>query len=169
MMLAKGFKAIAFAALLGISYASWSQDRLDEFVVEKVFAGRSVGHGSLRLGLGKARPFTVESSGAVQADGSFRLEQSVRFEGKPARSRHWIMRRTEAGQYAITLSDAAGPVTARVEGQRMLLRIPLNRSGLVMHQTLELVADGKTLANDGCIRFLGIPVGRLRETIELHR
>lgn len=48
-----------------------------------------------------------------------------------------------------------------------MLRYPLNRRGLVMHQTLDLTPDEKTLINSGSIRFLGMPVGQLRETIEL--
>lgn len=170
MTLEKLFKALALATLLaGISTESLSQDQPREFVVEQVFAGRSEGRGTLRLFLGRERPFTVESSGTPQADGSFRLDQSVHFEGQAVQSRHWIMQRTDAGHYAISLSDAAGPVTARTDGSRLLLRYPLNRRGLVMHQTLELSMDGKTIANDGRIRFLCIPVGRLRETIHLQR
>jgi hypothetical protein len=34
-----------------------------------------------------------------------------------------------------------------------------------MHQTLELMPDGKTIDNVGKITLLGIPVGRLHETI----
>jgi hypothetical protein len=34
-----------------------------------------------------------------------------------------------------------------------------------MHQELELSADGKTIDNIGVIKLLGIPIGRLQETI----
>jgi hypothetical protein len=166
----KSLKAVAVAMLLmGCSSAPSSQARPPAFEVEQVFAGRSEGRGTLKLFLGSERPFIVESSGALQADGSFRLDQSVRFEGKPVQSRHWIMRRIDASRYAISLSDAAGPVTARTDERRLLLRYPLNRRGLVMQQTLELSPEGKTIANHGRISFLGIPVGRLRETIQLQR
>ena len=77
------------------------------------------------------------------------------------------MWQTSPGRYSATLTEAAGPVVGRVKGSRLTLRYPLKRWGLVMHQTLDLATDQKTLLNSGSIRFLGIPVGRLRETIYL--
>ena len=64
---------------------------------------------------------------------------------------------------------AAGPVVGRSEGRRLTLRYPLTRWGLVMHQTLDLASDGQTLENYGSIRFLGMPIGELEETISLSR
>jgi hypothetical protein len=34
-----------------------------------------------------------------------------------------------------------------------------------MHQTLDLAADGRTIDNRATVRFLGVPIGWLRETI----
>jgi hypothetical protein len=139
------------------------------FVVDEVFAGRSEGTGELRLGVGRRRPFTVQSHGAVQPDGRFRLDQEVRFAGEAPRSRTWILWQTHAGRYSATLTDAAGPVTAQTIGNRLTLRYPLTRWGLVMHQTLTLRVDGRTVDNVCRIRFVGITVGQLSEVIELHR
>lgn len=136
----------------------------ERFVPERVFAGTSSGRGMLKLAWGQPRPFAVRSVGRMRADGVFRLDQDVTFEGKPLRSRHWLMRHDAAGRYAITLSDAAGPVTARIDGARLILRYPLERGGLVMHQVLDLLPDGR-IANRGTVRFWGIPIGHLRETI----
>lgn len=36
-----------------------------------------------------------------------------------------------------------------------------------MHQTLDLAADGRSLANRGRIRLFGVPFGRIEETILL--
>jgi len=138
------------------------------FVPEEVFAGRSEGKGTLRL-LGKSRGFTVESLGTSLASGQLKLEQRVRFDGKPVRSRTWLIMQTTPGNYTATLTDAAGPVVGRTEGGRLTLRYPLTRWGLVMHQTLDLKPDGHTVANHGSIRLLGREIGRLDETIELHR
>ncbi len=138
-------------------------------VPEVVFAGRSSGKGELRLGLGQKQPFAVASLGTLQGDGRFRLEQEVRFGDKPARKRSWMMWQTSPGHYSATLSDAAGPVTLAVEGSRLTLRYPVNHWGLVMHQTLDLARDGRTVRNAGSLRFLGIPVGQLQETIHLQR
>jgi hypothetical protein len=60
-------------------------------------------------------------------------------------------------------------VTAQTIGNRLTLRYPLTRWGLVMHQTLTLRVDGRTVDNICRIRFVGITVGQLSEVIELHR
>ncbi len=161
------FVGTAFALTLLMSSAVHPQRAGQTFVPEVAFAGRSEGKGELRLFLGRKRAFTVESLGTPQADGRLRLEQTVRFEGKPVQSRTWVMWQTEPGRYAATLTGAAGPVVGHTEGGRLTLRYPLKRWGLVMHQTLDLSDDGKTLLNRGSIRFLGISVGQLRETIHL--
>lgn len=163
------FARAAMLVVLLLSAAAHAQTSGDAFVPEDVFAGRSEGSGEMRLFLGRARAFTVESQGTVLADGRLRLEQTVRFENRPDQSRSWLMGRTDTGQYLATLSGSPGPVVGRTEGRRLTLRYPINRWGLVMHQTLDLSADGKSLMNRGSIRFLGIPVGRLRETILLAR
>lgn len=129
-----------------------------------LFEGRSNGVGELRILRGRARPFRVESHGRHQPDGTFRLDQRVQFAGEPVRERHWILRRAPAGRYTFSLSDAAGSGTAAVEGDRLTLRYPLGR-GLSMRQVLEPAADGRRIANTGTVRWLGIPVGRLTETI----
>ena len=137
-----------------------------EWTPQTLFAGRSEGNGSLKILLGKPRLFHVESHGQMQTDGSFRLDQTVTLEGKPAKDRTWILRTVSPGVYAGTLSDAAGEVTGRAKGNRLILRYRIN-SLLSMQQTLELISDGRTIDNAGKITFLGIPIGRLSETIVL--
>lgn len=160
------FQLGLLAALL-MSSAAHSQTVRNVFVPEEVFAGNSVGKGELRLLLGKGRPFTVESRGTTQANGDFLLEQKMHFEGEPVQSRSWVMRRTSPGRYFATLTGAAGPAEGRTEGSRLTLRYPLTRWGLVMHQTLDLTEDRQAVKNYGSIRFLGIQVGQLQETIQL--
>jgi len=157
----------AFLAIALMSQTVRGQTTDQTFIPERIFAGYSQGKGELRLLLGKPRPFTVESLGTVQAEGRFRLEQKVRFEGKAVQSRVWVMQQTRPGYYSATLTEAAGPAAGRAEGSRLTLRYPLKRWGLVMHQTLDLAKDGRTVANYGSIRLLGIEVGALRETIYL--
>jgi hypothetical protein len=55
------------------------------------FGGASEGNGTLKLVFGKERPYHVESHGYRLADGTFRLDQTVLFQGKPPRHRHWIL------------------------------------------------------------------------------
>lgn len=131
---------------------------------ETLFLGTTTGRGTLRLGLGRPRPFRVHSIGRPQADGTFRLDQVVTFDGAPPRSRHWILRPGRGGRHAFELSDASGPGTATAEATRLVLRYPLGR-GLHMRQVLVPSRDGRTIANTGRLRWLGMPVGRLQETI----
>lgn len=147
---------------------AYSQTREGSFVPEEVFAGRSEGQGMLTL-LGTTRRFTVESLGTSEGEGHMRLEQTVRLQGRAATSRTWVMRQVSPGRFAATLTDAAGPVSGRTEGSQLTLRYPLKRWGLVMHQTLTLSKDGRTVDNQGSIRFMGMQIGRLQETIQLIR
>ena len=167
MTVSKLLVKTALLATLLMLLATHSQAVAKAFVPEEVFAGRSEGKGEMRLFLGSTRAFTVGSLGTTQADGRLRLDQIMRFEGKPVQSRSWLMWQTEPGHYSATLTGAAGPVVGRTEGSRLTLRYPLKRWGLVMYQTLDLSKDGRTIENYGSIRFLGIPVGQLRETIRL--
>ncbi len=118
--------------------------------------------------LGKPRPFHVLSRGSVQGDGAFRLEQTITFEGEPSQERVWVISTISPNRYSATLSDAAGPVTGTTSGPRLSLRYRA-KGPLVMHQELELMPDGKTIDNVGTISLLGMPVGRLQETITRSR
>ncbi len=135
-----------------------------EFTPQSGFGGASEGDGTLTFVFGKPQPFHVESRGMQQADGTFRLEQTITFEGKPPRDRVWIMTEVSPNHYSARLSDAAGPVTATTSGPRLSLQYRA-KGPLVMHQELELMPDGKTIDNVGVITLFGIPVGHLRETI----
>jgi len=133
------------------------------FTAQAGFGGASEGNGTLKFLFGKARPYHVQSYGRVLTDGTFRLDQTVRFKGKPPRHRHWMLTMVQPGEYTGTLSDATGAVTGHTQGPRLTLRYRL-KGPLVMHQTLEMMPDG-TVDNAGTITLLGIPVGHLQETI----
>jgi hypothetical protein len=143
------------------TFARVTPTRFDPAVV---FGAPSEGKGTLRLGMGKARSFHVTSSG-VSHDGHVRLLQEVQFDGGKATTREWDLATSGPDHYVGTLTGAAGPVDAHVQGRRLSLRYPLNHHGLAMHQTLDLAADGRTIDNRATVRFLGVPIGWLRETI----
>ncbi len=128
------------------------------------FGGRSEGNGSLRLLLGKPRPFHVESHGHDRPNGTFQLDQAITSRGKPTQYRTWVMTTVGPNRYSATLTDAAGVATARTDGSRLSLRYRY-AGPLVVRQTLELMPDGRTIDNVGRITLLGLPVGRLHETI----
>nr|WP_242006980.1 hypothetical protein [Candidatus Nitrotoga sp. AM1P] len=91
----------------------------------------------------------------------------MRFEGEPVESRSWMMWQTTPGHYSTTLTEASRLAVGRTDGNRLTLRYPLKGWGLIMHQILDLTNNGRTVVNYGSIRFLGIPIGQLRATIQL--
>lgn len=128
------------------------------------FNGRSEGIGTLKLLFGDKRPYHVDNHGYPVREGVFRLDQTVKFEGEPAQRRFWIIRTVAPGRYEGTLSDAAGTVSGHTNDATLALDYRV-KGPLIMHQTLTLMADGRSLDNVGTITFLGIPVGHLREVI----
>ena len=131
----------------------------------RAFSGRSHGDGTLSVVFQAPQPYHVESRGFARADGTFRLEQTVTFAGKPPQKRYWLLKNVSPTTYAGTLSDAEGPVEGHTGGPQFSLMYLLP-SNLKMHQTLTLEPGGKIIDNVGRITFLGIQVGYLRETIE---
>lgn len=153
--------------VVGLSFVTATAragERPADFTPHNGFNGHSQGNGTLRLFLGKPQAFHVDSHGHDQADGSFRLDQTVTFQGKPSQKRYWLLTTVGQNHYTATLSDAPGPVTGATNGSRLQLEYRV-RGPLIMHQTLELMPDGKTINNVGRITLLGIPVGRLHEKI----
>ena len=155
---------VAVVVTLAVGDSLHAQGPQVAFTPRAGFGGRSEGNGSLRLLLGKPRPFHVESSGHDRPDGTFQLDQAITSRDKTVQYRTWVMTTVGPHRYAATLTDAAGDVTARTDGNRLSLRFRY-KGPLVVHQTLELMPDGRTIDNVGRITLLGLPVGRLRETI----
>lgn len=147
-----------------VCFQASAKEAKGEFTPQQLFAGKSEGNGSLKILFGKPKSFHVESRGELQPDGKFRLDQTITLKGEEPKNRHWIIATVAAGEYAGTLSDAAGDVTGRTEGNRLTLRYRV-KGPMVMTQTLELMADGKIIDNTGRITLLGIPIGCLHETI----
>lgn len=158
-------RTLAAALLAFAAIAAGAQDTAGApLTPETAFSGRTDGNGSLRILFGRTRTYHVESQGTTASDGRFRLDQAVTFEGEPVRNRTWLISESTPLHYAGTLSEAAGPVSGEPSARRLVLRYRL-KGPLVMHQTLVLMADGRTIDNAGRITVLGIPVGRLHETI----
>lgn len=135
-----------------------------EFTPSNGFIGRSEGNGTLRFLLGRPRPFHVESNGFFRPDGTMQLDQTIAAQGRKPHDRTFVISDLGSNRYSGTLTDAAGPVTLQTDGNVLFLRYRA-KGPLVVHQTLVLGPDGRTIDNVGRITLLGIPVGRLQETI----
>ena len=154
---------VAFVLVL-TSKSIQAQSTQQLFTPRNGFTGYSSANGSLRLFQTRPRPYHVENHGYQRSDGRFQLNQTVTFQGRTPYNRYWVMTPVGPHQYTATLSDASGTVTALADGNRLLLRYRI-RGPFIMHQALTLNPDGRTIANQGRITLLGLPVGRLQETI----
>ncbi|MEO6655595.1 MAG: DUF3833 family protein [Pyrinomonadaceae bacterium] len=148
----------------GVSVLSQAKRGRAEFTPGNGFGGHSEGTGMLRLFLGKRGHFHVESHGYDMPEGTIRLDHTVTFEGKPSQRRTWMLKAISQDHFTGTLSDAPGRVTGHTNGSRLMLKYRV-KGPLIMHQTLVLMPDGKTIDNLGKITFLGVTVGHLHETI----
>ena len=130
----------------------------------RFFAGRTEGVGHLRIVLRHPRPMRVHGVGQAQPDGSLILDQQVEQDGRPAITRRWHLRRIAPGRYAGTLTDARGPVTAALVGDR--LHIAYRTQGKVrIEQWLTPAPDGRSAANRLVALRFGIVVARRAATI----
>ncbi|MEP6689092.1 MAG: DUF3833 family protein, partial [Gemmatimonadales bacterium] len=132
---------------------------------EVFFAGRTQGKGTLELVTGRRQLLHVEGHGYTEVDGSFRLDQVVTFEDGAVEKRTWRLAKRDRGTYTGTLTDADGPVSAEVTGNRFHLRYLLRKPAVYMEQYLYVQPDGRTVLNLATITVLGIPVARLTEEI----
>jgi hypothetical protein len=127
------------------------------------FNGRSRGEGRLKIAMRAGRLVDVRSEGHREDD-TLVLEQRVEQEGEAPRDRTWRLRQVGPGRYAGTLSDAAGPVEGKTEGNRLHLSFRM-KGGLKADQWLTLSPDGRSAHNVMKVRKLGIVVATLDETI----
>ncbi len=142
-----------------------------EFRPEQFFGGTAHGTGMIQSSRGKpSRQIRVLSKGEMLADGRFRLDQTVTqtqpgVTGEKVTTRFWIMTRVDDHRYTATLSDAAGPVTAEVQGNLFHLRYRFKKPMVNMEQWLYLQPDNKTVLNEGVISMPGRVIARLSEII----
>ncbi|HEY0776779.1 MAG TPA: DUF3833 family protein [Gemmatirosa sp.] len=132
---------------------------------ERFFAGPTSGEGELVVRGRALQRFRVDGHGRTEPDGTFRLEQTIAMGDAAATTRTWRLRRLDARTYAATLSDARGPVSADVDGNRFHLRYEIRRPDVVMEQWLYLQPDGRTVRNIATITVLGVPWARMSESI----
>ena len=132
---------------------------------EAFFVGTTRSFGVLETRSGApSKVFHVEGHGAPQADGAFRLDQTVSFDGQAPQNRTWLLWVSGPHGYRASLSDASGEVVGEAYGSLFHLRYPY-RSFARMEQWLYLQPDGRTVLNEGTVTVAGVVVARLSERI----
>ena len=149
------------------SAASASVDLVSDYRTSPLlsfFEGRSRGDGVLRVIFRSPRNVHVETVGTLDAEGGLRLVQQIHEQRQPARSREGRLWQVTPGRLAGSLSDARGPVTGSVSGNRMRLRYRI-ADRLTVDQRVTLAPGGRTAHNRSTISRMGIVVATLDETI----
>jgi len=127
------------------------------------FAGDSRGEASLRKLFSSPEPIHVRSHGQIES-GTLVLAQTIAEGDTPPRDRVWHIRAVGPDRFAGTLSDAAGPVSGEVEGNRLHLAFAM-KGGVAADQWLTLAPDGRSAHNILVARKFGLVVAVLDETI----
>jgi len=128
------------------------------------FEGRTDGRGSLKTVFSGRQTTLVKGVGRRTAPHALELKQSVRRGDGAPTVRTWELRAVGPGRYAGSLSDASGPVTADVAGNRLHIAFPM-KGGLGAQQWLYLSSDGQVAQNRMVVTKLGVPVASLDEVI----
>ena len=156
--------AVAAALLLVASPASAAPDppKLD---MTGFFAGKSHADNVIKIALHGPHRLIVDSVGGRNKEGEFVLVDTVREEGKPVRTRTWVMRATGEGHFTGFLSDAAGPVDVVAAGDTATIRYTMKDGNLKITQQIKLQSDGKTLANHVVAKKFGLTFAHVDGTI----
>ncbi len=147
--------------------------RFDPF---SFFDGASRGEGVLNKV--RSDPVTVQvtSSGRIITEGFpeaawaapprrvLVVDQTIREGEKPARTRQWRLYEVAPGRFEGTLSDAISPVTARTQGNLLVVEFTIKGSFKV-RQELTLSPDGQRAHNVTRISQLGVTAAVLVEDI----
>lgn len=128
------------------------------------FDGPTQGTGILRIAFHHAEHTLVEGIGHAGGADAIVLDQTVRRGDRTPTHRQWRLTRIAPGRYTGTLSDAVGPVTGDVRGDRLHLAFR-TKGGLGAQQWLVLQPGGHEARNVLILRKHGMPVARLDETI----
>ncbi len=160
-------KALSIAVLLATATAAYAADparpqpELDPLAF---FTGETRGEGTVKVMMKAATTVRTESRGTPDGKGGMVLEQKVYEAGKPVRSSRWTLQPTSKTTLKGTVSNARGPVTGHLSGNRLHLKYPMP-GGLAAEQYMYLQPDRRTLLNRITVRKWGMVVARIDETV----
>jgi hypothetical protein len=151
--------AVALIALAGGASAA-PAPRLD---MTAFFTGRTHAENVLKIAFHRSTRLIVDSVGRTVGR-DFVLVDTVREEGKPVRTRKWVMHPAGPNRFTGSLSDAVGPVEVSVSGRSAQIRYTM-KGGLNVDQALDLQGDGRTLTNRVSVKRFGLRFARVEGKI----
>jgi hypothetical protein len=156
-----------FAAAIAAMFAAVQLQAATErtFDPEAFFVGSTEGHGTLKKTMSARQTTHVTGTGKKRADGQLVIDQVVKIQGEPTKTRQWLLRETKPGSYSGTISDAKGNVTAWVDGSKLHIKYTMKEGNMSVSQVLTMAQDGKSVQNSMKIRRFGIVFATIDETI----
>ena len=130
----------------------------------RFFEGRTESQGIVKVMFRK--PYRTHSTGTgrIEPDRSLTLIQRVVDEGNAPRERRWRVRRAGPGHFRASMSDAVGPVTIELVGERYRFRFKL-KGNLNAEQILTPLPGGRSARNTVKVKRMGITVATTESTI----
>ena len=129
------------------------------------FTGKSHAENVIKIAFHGPHKLIVDSVGGRNKEGEFVLIDTVREEGKPERTRTWVMRQVSPDHFTGVLSDADGPVDVILRGDSATISYVMKDGHLKIVQQVELQGDGKTLSNHVIAKKFGLTFAHVDGTI----
>ena len=155
---------IGSAALLMLA-AVTSPAEAPKLDMTAFFSGRSHADNVIKIAFQSPHKLIVDSVGGHNKEGEFVLVDTVREEGKPVRTRTWVMHPVGPNHYSGFLSDADGPVDVAIDGPTATITYIMKDGHLKIREVMELQPDGRTLSNHVVAKKLGITFAHVDGTV----
>lgn len=155
---------IAAAALIALAAATQAPDppKLD---MTSFFTGKSHADNVIKIALHGPHKLIVDSVGGRNKEGEFVLIDTVREEGKPVRTRTWVMHPAGPNHFSGVLTDAIGPVDVAVHGDSATISYVMKDGQLKILQQIQKQSDDKVLSNHVTAKKFGLTFAHVDGTI----
>ena len=154
--------SVTLVALAATASAAPDPPKLD---MTTFFTGKSHADNVIKIAFHSPHKLIVDSVGGRNKEGEFVLIDTVREEGKPVRTRTWVMRQVGPDHFNGVLSDAVGPVDAVVHGDTATIRYVMKDGHLKILEQIQVQDDGKTLSNHVTAKKFGLKFASVDGTI----
>jgi len=153
------------AALLGAAAAASAAPDPPKLDMLAFFTGRTHADNIIKIALHSPHKLIVDSIGGHNKEGEFVLIDTVHEEGKPVRTRTWVMHPVGPDHFTGSLSDAVGPVDVVVRGNSATISYIMRDGHLRIAQQMELEENGKSLSNHVVAKKFGLTFAHVDGTI----